>query len=394
MSAQPFAVRSLAALAATMLLLPSARGGQGEVSYEFFYAALQASGMWMESVEFGYVWQPRIATDSADWRPYTDGYWSHTDQGWTWVSYEDFGWATYHYGRWAHLAETGWIWIPGFQWAPAWVAWRASPTLTGRPLPPAPRPDLSAVSVEAEDVVGWAPLPPEAKFEISRGINAQADLEFGLGPDLYNFVSVRNFGESVIKPWVMRQTSNADLFGSTWNCTNLAYRANPGFIWSGGPIYLSVRPYTENSIAQLNLESHYVSARTPLGEVWNHVEGDQFIVVAPAVKPPAGQSAASIGLPVGPATARPPQLGPEIPERVVDRGWSAIESDPAVLAGLRDQIKRDASAATAAAAITPTGGKSPTVILAASPTSDGARQPDEKSRKSRPRDGTPAPDRD
>ena len=112
MSAQPFAVRSLAALAATMLLLPSARGGQGEVSYEFFYAALQASGMWMESVEFGYVWQPRIATDSADWRPYTDGYWSHTDQGWTWVSYEDFGWATYHYGRWAHLAETGWIWIP------------------------------------------------------------------------------------------------------------------------------------------------------------------------------------------------------------------------------------------------------------------------------------------
>ena len=72
-----------------------------------------------------------------NWRPYADGYWAYTDVGWTWVSNEDFGWATYHYGRWARLRDHGWVWVPGREWGPAWVSWR-----TGG------------------DYVGWAPLPP------------------------------------------------------------------------------------------------------------------------------------------------------------------------------------------------------------------------------------------
>ena len=55
---------------------------------------------------------------------YADGYWAYTDVGWTWISYEDFGWATYHYGRWASLADYGWVWFPGsdLEWGPAWVS--------------------------------------------------------------------------------------------------------------------------------------------------------------------------------------------------------------------------------------------------------------------------------
>src|SRR5690349_21189041 len=98
-------------LALTMLIglgaaLPVARA---DVSVNFFYDNL-SGGNWIDVADYGYCWQPEVAVSNADWRPYADGYWAYTDEGWTWVSYEDFGWATYHYGRWAHLADEGWVW--------------------------------------------------------------------------------------------------------------------------------------------------------------------------------------------------------------------------------------------------------------------------------------------
>ena len=73
-------------------------------SYDTFYRKLEPYGAWRESADYGYVWQPRAA-QSRNWRPYTDGRWAYTDAGWTWVSDEPFGWATYHYGRWTRLNE-------------------------------------------------------------------------------------------------------------------------------------------------------------------------------------------------------------------------------------------------------------------------------------------------
>ena len=57
----------------------------------------------------------------AGWRPYYYGRWEWTTEGWLWVSDEPFGWATYHYGRWSFDGGLGWFWVPGYQWAPAWV---------------------------------------------------------------------------------------------------------------------------------------------------------------------------------------------------------------------------------------------------------------------------------
>ncbi len=73
------------------------------VSYSTFYARLEPLGVWRETSTYGYVWQPREAEQSRGWRPYTNGRWVYTDAGWTWVSKEPFGWATYHYVRWARL---------------------------------------------------------------------------------------------------------------------------------------------------------------------------------------------------------------------------------------------------------------------------------------------------
>src|SRR5713101_6474300 len=113
-----------------------------DVSVDFFYNNLNG-GSWVEVGDYGYCWQPDVAVSDASWRPYADGYWAYTDLGWTWVSYEDFGWATYHYGRWVRLRDRGWFWVPGREWGPAWVSWR-----TGG------------------DYVGWAPLPPRGGGEL------------------------------------------------------------------------------------------------------------------------------------------------------------------------------------------------------------------------------------
>ena len=61
-----------------------------------------------------------------DFRPYsTNGYWTMTQYGNTWVSHYPWGWAPFHYGRWVYTSYRGWGWIPGYEWGPAWVEWRS-----------------------------------------------------------------------------------------------------------------------------------------------------------------------------------------------------------------------------------------------------------------------------
>lgn len=111
----------------------------------FFYSSLRPYGEWIELESGFYGWRPvRVR---AGWRPYMNGRWAWTDHGWYWMSYEPFGWAVFHYGRWYHDEYYGWIWIPDDVWGPAWVEWRSN-----------------------DDYIGWAPLPPYASFSISIGI--------------------------------------------------------------------------------------------------------------------------------------------------------------------------------------------------------------------------------
>jgi probable HAF family extracellular repeat protein len=117
-----------------------------EENYDVFYTKLSSEeGSWVEAGNYGYCFRPRV---SGDWKPYRDGHWVWTDRGWFWDSNERFAWATYHYGRWVNINGTGWCWVPGNQWAPAWVSWR-----------------------ESDQNVGWAPLPPEADVSVNRSID-------------------------------------------------------------------------------------------------------------------------------------------------------------------------------------------------------------------------------
>src|SRR4029077_15485579 len=190
-------------LAISALFLPIApQARSAEVSIDFFYSNLNG-GDWIDVESYGYCWQPAIAVSDPTWRPYTDGYWAYTDVGWTWVSYEDFGWATYHYGRWVRLEDYGWCWVPGYEWGPAWVSWR-----TGG------------------NYVGWAPLPPEGGGEIvyeSRPITGRADVDFGIGPGYYNFIDVRFIGEPVLRGHFYPYDQNVVYINNTVNVTNITY---------------------------------------------------------------------------------------------------------------------------------------------------------------------------
>jgi len=99
------------------------------VNESFFYDRLSPHGEWLWTTEYGWVWHPQGIWEG--WRPYTYGQWVYTEHGWTWSSSFPWGWAAFHYGRWAHLDYIGWVWVPGTQWAPAWVMWRHSDIYIG-----------------------------------------------------------------------------------------------------------------------------------------------------------------------------------------------------------------------------------------------------------------------
>ena len=190
----------------------------GAKDHQVFFAELGKFGEWFETEEFGFVWQPNEIKTDPNWRPYTRGRWVHSDQGWTWISEEPFGWAVYHYGRWALLEQYGWVWIPGDDWAPAWVAWRKN-----------------------DDFIGWAPLPPETLYDDEFAYDQGIDLAYDIVPDYYNFIPVEYFYEPVYPHFVPRSRVNR-LFGACGNVTRYSTRNRR--VHCGGPDFAWVNRHT------------------------------------------------------------------------------------------------------------------------------------------------------
>ena len=162
----------------------------------FFYGALSPYGEWVRHPYYGWVWFPRHV--NAGWRPYSIGRWVMSDYGWTWVSYERFGWATYHYGRWAWDRYVGWLWVPGTDWAPAWVAWQ-----------------------QGNGYIGWAPLPPAVGFDLRVGIQLGGfSLSLGIAPRNYAFVEERRFLDTRIGGYIVPEARNVTIIHNTTNITN------------------------------------------------------------------------------------------------------------------------------------------------------------------------------
>jgi hypothetical protein len=118
--------RTLSITLLSLLLIvaagPKVNAQDVSVSYQTFYDNLAPYGQWINDPEYGDVWVPN---EEGDFRPYgSRGRWVMTEYGNTWVSEDPWGWAVYHYGRWTFNSYYGWVWVPGYEWAPAWVSWR------------------------------------------------------------------------------------------------------------------------------------------------------------------------------------------------------------------------------------------------------------------------------
>jgi hypothetical protein len=96
---------------------------------------LHGHGAWRYVPAFGaHLWFPWV---DVSWRPYYYGHWVRTTFGMTWVSHEPWGDIPHHYGHWVYVEPFGWGWVPGWEWAPAYVTWGV-----------------------VDGYVGWAPCPP------------------------------------------------------------------------------------------------------------------------------------------------------------------------------------------------------------------------------------------
>jgi hypothetical protein len=274
-----------------------------EVSVDFFHDNLDAYGDWREVGDYGYCWQPRDM--SRDWRPYSDGHWLYTDAGWTWDSEEPFSWAVYHYGRWTRVEQVGWVWVPGTEWGPAWVSWRRSP-----------------------EYVGWAPLPPEARFDVSIGFNGRVDADFDIGPTNYSFVEVRNFGAPRLRTVLVEPRRNITIINQTTNITKITYVNN--VVYNGGPEYEAISRESAQPIRRLKLERREELGGDPRSlraeQLKSKVEGDSFHVVAPTFDKK-------------PATA-PRKVAAKVEKAQVDRGWKDA-GPPAEVAKVREKIKSE-----------------------------------------------------
>jgi hypothetical protein len=135
-----------------------------------FVQPLTPYGSWVQYPGYGLVFVPSRAVVGANFRPYTNGHWEHTEWGWTWVDHHPFGWATGHYGRWFYDANYGWAWLPGTQWGPAWVTWR-----------------------NGGGHIGWAAMPPGSYY----GSN------YSVYDTSWVFVSTGNFGATYVGSYVV-----------------------------------------------------------------------------------------------------------------------------------------------------------------------------------------------
>jgi len=75
------------------------------------YQQLDTYGSWAMDASYGAVWYPRVTV--VDWAPYRYGHWEFiAPWGWTWIDDAPWGFAPFHYGRWAMIGSR-WAWVPG-----------------------------------------------------------------------------------------------------------------------------------------------------------------------------------------------------------------------------------------------------------------------------------------
>jgi hypothetical protein len=169
------------------------------------YQQLDAHGQWVQDATYGPVWFPQGL--AAHWAPYRTGYWEWISPwGWTWIDAAAWGFAPFHYGRWA-MIDSRWAWVPGRLalkpvYAPALVAFigGASGGVAWFPLAPGEpwQPGYRASPLYMSNVNGSQSVPADATYAFQRK------------PEALTSISAEDFhrGQPVRAGW-LRVAANA-----------------------------------------------------------------------------------------------------------------------------------------------------------------------------------------
>ncbi len=186
------------------------------------YEDLDDYGRWQYVGGYGTVWVPSAV--ASDWAPYRNGHWAYISPwGWTWVEDEPWGFAPFHYGRWAY-AENRWCWVPGPVvvrpvYAPALVAFVGG----------------VGIAIGGGPGVAWFPLAPgEVYVPYYRGSR--------------NYWERLNVTNTVVN--VTRVTNIYNVYNSNQrNITNITYvnqRVNNGVTVVSRDTFVNARPVFRN----------------------------------------------------------------------------------------------------------------------------------------------------
>ncbi len=190
---------------------------QQDVDFNTFYDELSPYGTWENDPAYGQVW----AYNDPNFTPYySGGNWAYTNAGWAWVSTYNWGWAPFHYGRWAYTNR--WVWVPGYEWAPAWVSWRSG-----------------------GDYYGWAPLGPGITIGVGYGNYIPAER--------WNFCRRGYITSPRFTDYCLGRGQNITVIRNTTIINNINVYHNTRFI--GGPDRREVERYTGNRITQVNIRN-------------------------------------------------------------------------------------------------------------------------------------------
>ncbi|MEP6944191.1 MAG: DUF6600 domain-containing protein, partial [Betaproteobacteria bacterium] len=145
------------------------------------YEDLDRYGSWRPVASYGNVWFPQEV--AADWAPYRHGHWSWIDPwGWTWVDDAPWGFAPFHYGRWAYV-DNRWGWVPGPVdvrpvYAPALVAFVGGANFS--------------VSVSSGPAIGWFPLGPREVYRPAYNVSREYYRQVNVSNTVINNTVINN----------------------------------------------------------------------------------------------------------------------------------------------------------------------------------------------------------
>jgi hypothetical protein len=254
------------------------------------YEDLDANGDWSYVAGYGECWRPRAVV--VGWAPYRFGHWVWVGRwGWTWVEDEPWGFAPFHYGRWASV-NGGWFWVPGPVvvrpvWAPAMVAF-----VGGGP----------GFRFSAGVGVGWFPLGPGEVFVPGYRVSRNYVNNVNITNTSVNITRVTNVYNTVV------------INKTTVNEVYVNQRVNGGVTVVSHDAFVNARPVAQNimRVEPRELAAAPVSHMVAVEPVRQSVIGAGRPV---AVRPPA----AVISRPVVAQRTPPPPPRP-IEQRQMQAG--------------------------------------------------------------------------